>query len=608
MDDDILPDVPFPSTPTSASTQVPGSTQETPQGQFQQLSCPWPPNPSGAPFYNLGQHPLSAPAMLQMLPNQYTMMHGSPGTPMLVPSSQFPNITPGYQYLSPNVPFSQLSAIEPSLQVASTEDGSEVSSRGGRGGRACGAGTGRGRGRGKGKGATNNGASKEPKTMKPWDSDGPPGGKSSVERIVEWLSVQGNYTLWRGPSQSKKSQAESIAEWLESKGCPGRNGKGVEQQIARLERSFWDAMAYRLATGQGILDNATQQQQMESDDEDAIDHVGLANSKVVAKIREICPFYNSLEPVMAERPSAAPTYLSEQTEADIDNDITCALGFDRNEEQSNTADPGKRPLRRESPDWDDYPALWDTPESQQLPSLTQSTQDTAPPSAAEIPGSALSQPATSTTTSDSSTTSSAQKRSLENSSLTSPRKKSHAETITDCIFPSKEQMDKDRAGSLVLAQRRANTESQLVEATTAIARSLAGADEGSEREKVALAKTNLELKITEFDFKQREDNLETNKRRENIKFNLDIARAQAEVEERAAATRNTNALMQANMIQGFMNSTGFTYEAAVKATNDLMGPLQTVTVNSNSAYRLVDVLESPDSPTANNNSNSTEAA
>ncbi|KAA1074363.1 hypothetical protein PGT21_002708 [Puccinia graminis f. sp. tritici] len=591
MADDTLPDVPFPSTPT------PGSNQETPQGQYIQLPRGWPPNSNATRFYNVPQHPSSAPPMLQLLPNQYSMMQGSPGNPMVLPATQYSNLPAGYHMVSQNFPGLQMASNEPLSQVTSTEDNTEVSTRGrgrgrGRGrarGGARGLGKGRGRGKGKSKGVD---ANAEPKTPKPWDTDAPEGGKSSVERIIDWLTVQGNYALWRGPSQSKKSQAEFIAEWLETKGCTGRNGKGVEQQIARLEKSFRDAMAYRSATGQGMMDSARQLQQLEAgedQDENAIDHVAVATSKVEARIREICPFYDALEPVMGERPSSAPTYLSEQTEEDREDDITRALGLDDGEgtSDSDNLDVIERQPRRDSPDWDDDPALWDSQETQDTQRSDRRTESSIPaidntpqPSQNQRAPNARSGETTAALTPTIESSNSSKKRGSASTASSSPKKKSYAESISDRIFPSKEDMDKDRSDQLSLAKRRADTEDRLVDATASLAKSLTGDHAGPEQQKLAIIKTKLELEITKFEFARRQRNSEKDLVRENLKLDIEVARARAEVEEKKAATRNANALMRANMIQGFMQNTGFTYEAAVKATNDVMGAPPTANESS----------------------------
>ncbi|POV98684.1 hypothetical protein PSHT_13912 [Puccinia striiformis] len=435
-------------------------------------------------------------------------MHGQPGTPMLVPSSQFPNPPPGYQYISPNSPMSQVSSIAPLLQVTSNEEASEVSGHGRGRGRGK---SGRGRGAGARKGSKK---AKEPTALVPWDLDAPPGGKSSLERIVNWLSVHKNYITWRGPSQTKKSQAEAIAEWLETEGCAGRNGKGVEQQ-------HWPRYH-----GQHL-------ERDEDQDKNAIDHVGAANSEIEAEVWAKCPFYDALEPVMANRPSAAPPHLSEQTEQDVNTDIARALGFEHGEEPTETpntndkpaGNTNDRPACRESPDWDNDPSLWDTQDFKAPDPILQSGVDSPQPSQSQRLSNVIS---TATTRINSSTTVAAQKRALESVTLASPRKKSHAETITNQIFPSKEEMDADEAQQLALLHY--------------------------------LARENIKLDLEVAQAKA-----------EVAQAKAEVARAKAEVEEKESATKNSNALMRANMIQGFMQNTGFTYENVVKATNNVMG-------------------------------------
>jgi hypothetical protein len=326
----------------------------------------------------------------------------------------------------------------------------------------------------------------------------------------------------------------------------------------------------------------------EDQDENTIDHVAEATSKIEEKIRDICPFYDLLEPVMAERPSATPTYLSEQTTEDTGDDVARALGLENGEEPTNSAHTNDlpastsvtRPVRQDSPDWDDDPSLWDAPDSQPPNPALNSSLNSPEPSQSQRVSASSSNLATSITTSIGPlSTVAGQKRTSESATAASPRKKSHAETITDRIFPSKEEMDADRAQQLTLSNRRADTEDRLVDATSALAKSLMGADKHPEEQSVILNKSKLEYEITKFDFTQRKLNSAKDLARENRKLDLEVARAQAEVarataevQEKESATRNANALMRANMIQGFMQNTGFTYEAAVKATNDVMGP------------------------------------
>ncbi|POV97882.1 hypothetical protein PSTT_14791, partial [Puccinia striiformis] len=437
-------------TPTLTSTLAPGSTQETPQGQFPLLLCPWPPNPSG--IHNDARSTWNSDACSVKPVSQSTA------------------------WISIHI--TKLTHVA----VTSNEEASEVS------------GHGRGRGRGK------SGRVGEPELYLGLGRTS--GGKSSLERIVNWLSVQELHNL-RGPSQTKKSQAEAIAEWLETEGCAGRNGKGVEQQ-------HWPRYH-----GQHL-------ERDEDQDKNAIDHVGAANSEIEAEVWAKCPFYDALEPVMANRPSAAPPHLSEQTEQDVLNTGKNQLRHPT--QMTNLGNTNDRPACRESPDWDNDPSLWDTQDFKAPDPILQSGVDSPQPSQSQRLSNVIS---TATTRINSSTTVAAQKRALE-SDIASPRKKSHAETITNQIFPSKEEMDADEAQQLALLHY--------------------------------LARENIKLDLEVAQAKA-----------EVAQAKAEVARAKAEVEEKESATKNSNALMRANMIQGFMQNTGFTYENVVKATNNVMG-------------------------------------
>ena len=47
-------------------------------------------------------------------------------------------------------------------------------------------------------------------------------GKSSLDLIVEWLTVKGNFNQWRSSDTSKRDVAEEIAKFLKDNRFPNR--------------------------------------------------------------------------------------------------------------------------------------------------------------------------------------------------------------------------------------------------------------------------------------------------------------------------------------------------------------------------------------------------
>jgi len=111
-------------------------------------------------------------------------------------------------------------------------------------------------------------------------------GKSSLDLIVEWLTVEGNFNRWRSSDTSKRDVAEIIATYLKDNGFPNRDWKGVEQQITSLEKRFREALQWQEQTGQGIMDEAEAKQKAQdeqnSDDEED-DYIGAARNETEGK-------------------------------------------------------------------------------------------------------------------------------------------------------------------------------------------------------------------------------------------------------------------------------------------------------------------------------------
>jgi hypothetical protein len=69
---------------------------------------------------------------------------------------------------------------------------------------------------------------------KSWTRSKNTNGKSELDVIVDWLTVEGNYQKWRGGDMSKRDVCEEVLIYLAKNGFEdqARNWKGVEQQVS----------------------------------------------------------------------------------------------------------------------------------------------------------------------------------------------------------------------------------------------------------------------------------------------------------------------------------------------------------------------------------------
>ncbi|OAV99271.1 hypothetical protein PTTG_25331 [Puccinia triticina 1-1 BBBD Race 1] len=97
-----------------------------------------------------------------------------------------------------------------------------------------------------------------PRARKPprsWTGTRNADGKSEMDLIVDWLTVEANYSSWRNDSISKRQVCELICDYLQAHGFPERRPwKGVNQQITQVETKFREAQRWKEQTGQGIMD------------------------------------------------------------------------------------------------------------------------------------------------------------------------------------------------------------------------------------------------------------------------------------------------------------------------------------------------------------------
>jgi hypothetical protein len=137
----------------------------------------------------------------------------------------------------------------------------------------------------------------------PWEEDG------CLETLMDWMTTEGNYADYCGATGNKgKSKAhyqKEIALLLKEKHptCD-RNEKDVENKIVSLERLFRNASDWLENTGQGVDDPG--------------------DIKVAVKQR--CPLYYELEPVMGDRPNAKPLASTDGV-IPLDNNSDASSGF-----------------------------------------------------------------------------------------------------------------------------------------------------------------------------------------------------------------------------------------------------------------------------------------
>ncbi|KAH9809938.1 hypothetical protein DFH28DRAFT_933315 [Melampsora americana] len=165
-------------------------------------------------------------------------------------------------------------------------------------------------------------------------------GKSCLELIVEWLaltwgnqdspsdviwmcmestnSISTNYLAFCSANLSKKECTEQCAKYLNAKGFAGPDWKGCKQKIEHLESKFRSAEAWRNSTGAGIMEKAEDsidELQAENDlefdpeEEEAIKASAAKNTKDM--LDRLCPYYDSLVPIMGQRAGNQPLSTAE---------------------------------------------------------------------------------------------------------------------------------------------------------------------------------------------------------------------------------------------------------------------------------------------------------
>ncbi|KAI9631115.1 hypothetical protein KEM48_013288 [Puccinia striiformis f. sp. tritici PST-130] len=340
--------------------------------------------------------------------------------------------------------------------------------------------------------------SQEKTPHRPWTTDQGTDGKSSLVLIVDWLTTGKNYNMWRKGDISKREVAEKIVEYLVQNGIEGRGWEKVIQGCTHVEDADWRG-DHGSSEREGHCSEKGTRSEREvrrelginepEDDEGTEDFVGAATNETEAAIKKICPFYFDLESIFMDRASAVPLHLAESGVADDQTEIREALRLNNAEEdRAGTQPPSSQPLRSN------------------LPSSTQ-------------PPSSLSAAARSSA-------SLKRVRSEAENSATTAAKKSNAERITERIFPSKEEMDAQRTEDQSLARERLANDKRLVDVTAQLARSLnPDTMDSGEAKSVQIKKTELDLEIQSYDFEQRKNAKDL----ERKQYEMNVSKAEAEL-------------------------------------------------------------------------------
>jgi hypothetical protein len=200
-----------------------------------------------------------------------------------------------------------------------------------------------------------------------WKNDGPVGREveGCSERILlQWITEEGNYALFRGGPQTKgktkKKVAAQIARIINDKGVlVQRNAKQVENKIRHFETQFKLAHDWgNTVTGAGLQEN----------DRGSFDDA----------MKQKCPQYFFLLDVMIERSSVKPkaaNELLESSESEEDNnDDEEEEEEDREVEIGETADRTVKPPRR-SRQGSDISALGSSARKRRGTSVSESFSD-----------------------------------------------------------------------------------------------------------------------------------------------------------------------------------------------------------------------------------------
>ena len=167
-----------------------------------------------------------------------------------------------------------------------------------------------------------------PSRRLPWSSDGKDGDNdlNNSERILlDWLLEPGNYNKFRGKGNSgttKQQYCQQIAEKMNAAGVRvKRDFKQVLSKIHHMESSFRKAHTFaNTETGQGLKEGDP--------------------GSFKEKVEGICPHYDDLYDIMADRSNTKPRAMTEDilassaSSSDDDEDLDVINNQSSNEEEA----------------------------------------------------------------------------------------------------------------------------------------------------------------------------------------------------------------------------------------------------------------------------------
>ncbi|KAH9806824.1 hypothetical protein DFH28DRAFT_940310 [Melampsora americana] len=194
-------------------------------------------------------------------------------------------------------------------------------------------------------------------------------GQSDMDVVAEWCSIFEHFDLWR--TKRKEDVGDMVAEYLSKQDHTKRSGQECKKKVALLEKWFREADGLRKETGQGNLDGNTKREDIKFKvSKDEIDSFKLLKRRgghkkkneggtLQVRILRICPWYEDLEPIIGDRPSANPLALRDSllnldnqdqlnTHPEFDEDVYQTLSKTEPYKGWEPTPPRQLPCRRNS--------------------------------------------------------------------------------------------------------------------------------------------------------------------------------------------------------------------------------------------------------------------